>query len=138
MYGLVFASSCFLFYILQRWFRNVKAFGEKTIEFFHSCKPPTPKRTYDASSGKNRYQEASLTNEDAAKFFLVGILKDFFDFTFLFVGRWSKRILSCWFSIPRLWHSISPRRHTIPPFQARSVTGPASNIKGKNHHHWEQ
>jgi hypothetical protein len=34
MYRLVFVPSCFLFYILQRWFRNVKAF-EKTIEYFH-------------------------------------------------------------------------------------------------------
>ena len=34
MYILVFVPCCFLFYIVQRWFRNVKVF-EKTVEFFH-------------------------------------------------------------------------------------------------------
>jgi hypothetical protein len=70
MYRLVFVSSCFLFYILQRWFRNVKAF-EKTIKFLHdflpekrqSCKPQ-PKQTYDVSRGQNRYVRLPLLNED--------------------------------------------------------------------------
>ena len=64
--SLGFISSCFLFYILQWWFRNVKAF-EKTIEFFHdvlqrnitAANPPPPNK-HDVSHGKNRYVRLPL------------------------------------------------------------------------------
>jgi hypothetical protein len=50
MYRLVFVSSCFLFYILQRWFRNVYKRLSKNYRIFpwcfaekrHSCNPPPP------------------------------------------------------------------------------------------------
>jgi hypothetical protein len=65
---LVFVSSCFLFYILQGWFRNVYKALEKTIEFFHDAlqrksqlnPAPPPKRPYDVSRGQNRYVRLPL------------------------------------------------------------------------------
>ena len=75
LYQVVFS----LFYTLQRWFRNVKAF-DKTIEFFHDVyretlqlqpttpPPPPPQTSIWRFSWKNRYVRLPLARKLFDKF----------------------------------------------------------------------
>jgi hypothetical protein len=74
MYRVMFGSSCFVFYILQRWFRNVKVFYRETSKPQPPPPPPPPQKNIWCFLCKKSICEASLRG----KFVILNLKKHFF------------------------------------------------------------